>query len=69
MKLVIEKLSKTYPGGVRALDEVSLEIPRGMFGLLAQWGWQVDFDEDDSYVAGSGFRECDFGGIAGRGAD
>ena len=60
MKLVIEKLSKTYPGGVRALDAVSLEI---------QWGWQVDFDEDDSYVAGSGFRECNLGGIAGRGAD
>ena len=38
MRLVIEKLSKTYPGGVRALDEVSLEIPRGMFGLLGPNG-------------------------------
>jgi ABC-type multidrug transport system ATPase subunit len=38
MRLVIEKLSKTYPGGVRALDEVSLEIPQGMFGLLGPNG-------------------------------
>jgi ABC-type multidrug transport system fused ATPase/permease subunit len=30
----IENLSKTYPNGVRALENVSLTIPRGMYGLL-----------------------------------
>ncbi|RMD87129.1 MAG: ABC transporter ATP-binding protein [Alphaproteobacteria bacterium] len=36
--LSIRGVSKTYPGGVRALDEVSLEIPAGMFGLLGPNG-------------------------------
>ena len=36
--LSITNLSKTYPNGVRALDGVSLEIPRGMFGLLGPNG-------------------------------
>jgi ABC-2 type transport system ATP-binding protein len=38
MHLSIENLSKTYPGGVRALDRVSLTIPEGMFGLLGPNG-------------------------------
>jgi ABC-2 type transport system ATP-binding protein len=38
MELRIEHLSKTYPGGVRALQDVSLTIPRGMFGLLGPNG-------------------------------
>jgi ABC-type multidrug transport system ATPase subunit len=38
MQLEIENLSKTYPGGVRALDSVSLVIPKGMFGLLGPNG-------------------------------
>src|SRR5688500_14645552 len=38
MQLVIENLSKTYPNGVRALDDVSLTIPPGMFGLLGPNG-------------------------------
>jgi ABC-2 type transport system ATP-binding protein len=38
MELRIENLSKTYPNGVRALDAVSLTIPRGMFGLLGPNG-------------------------------
>src|SRR3712207_3903279 len=38
MRLVIERLSKTYPNGVRALRDVSLTIPRGMFGLLGPNG-------------------------------
>lgn len=38
MELVIENLSKTYPGGVRALQGVSLTIPTGMFGLLGPNG-------------------------------
>lgn len=38
MKLTIEGLFKTYPNGTRALNDVSLEIPRGMFGLLGPNG-------------------------------
>ena len=36
--LTIERLSKTYPNGVRALHDVSLRIPTGMFGLLGPNG-------------------------------
>lgn len=38
MQLVISGLSKTYSGGVRALDNVSMTIPTGMFGLLGPNG-------------------------------
>lgn len=38
LELVIDNLSKTYPNGVRALREVSLTIPTGMFGLLGPNG-------------------------------
>lgn len=34
MELEIEGLSKTYANGVKALDDVSLTIPSGMYGLL-----------------------------------
>lgn len=36
--LKITNLSKTYPNGVKALDNISLEIPNGMFGLLGPNG-------------------------------
>jgi ABC-2 type transport system ATP-binding protein len=36
--LSIRDLSKTYPGGVRALRSVSLDIPPGMFGLIGPNG-------------------------------
>ena len=36
--LQIENLSKTYPNGVRALNNVSLSISNGMFGLLGANG-------------------------------
>lgn len=37
--LRLDRLTKVYAGGVRALDEVSLEIPRGsFFGLLGPNG-------------------------------
>ncbi|TPG08249.1 ABC transporter ATP-binding protein [Rhodanobacter glycinis] len=36
--LSIRHLGKTYANGVRALDDVSLDIPRGMFGLLGPNG-------------------------------
>jgi ABC-2 type transport system ATP-binding protein len=38
MQLQISNLSKTYPNGVHALHDVSLDIPRGMFGLLGPNG-------------------------------
>jgi ABC-2 type transport system ATP-binding protein len=38
LTLRIDGLSKTYPNGVQALKEVSLEIPTGMFGLLGPNG-------------------------------
>lgn len=37
-QLKISNLSKTYPNGVKALDDVSLEINNGMFGLLGPNG-------------------------------
>lgn len=37
-KLLINNLCKTYPNGVKALDNVSLEIGTGMFGLLGPNG-------------------------------
>jgi len=37
-KLVISNLSKTYANGVKALDNVSIEIENGMFGLLGPNG-------------------------------
>ena len=38
MKLTITNLSKTYKNGVKAIDDVSLEISSGMFGLLGPNG-------------------------------
>ena len=38
MELRIENLTKVYPNGVRALDAVSLTIPRGLYGLLGPNG-------------------------------
>jgi ABC-2 type transport system ATP-binding protein len=38
IQLAIAGLSKTYPNGVRALTDVTLTIPTGMFGLLGPNG-------------------------------
>jgi len=38
LQLAIAGLSKTYPNGVRALTDVTLTIPTGMFGLLGPNG-------------------------------
>lgn len=38
MQLTIQNLSKTYSNGVKALNDVSLEIPTGMYGLLGPNG-------------------------------
>ncbi len=36
--LIIKNLSKTYSNGVKALQNISLQIPKGMFGLLGPNG-------------------------------
>jgi ABC-type multidrug transport system ATPase subunit len=38
MKIKIQNLSKTYPGGKHALSNINLEIENGMFGLLGPNG-------------------------------
>jgi ABC-2 type transport system ATP-binding protein len=38
MHLTIRNLSKTYANGVKALQDVSLDIPTGMYGLLGPNG-------------------------------
>jgi ABC-type multidrug transport system ATPase subunit len=38
MNIVIQHLTKVYPGNVPALDNLSLTIPSGMFGLLGPNG-------------------------------
>src|SRR4051812_33282282 len=38
MHLAIRGVSKTYPNGVRALRDITLDIPAGMFGLLGANG-------------------------------
>ncbi len=38
MELTIKNLSKTYSNGVKALDDISLTVPQGMFGLLGPNG-------------------------------
>ena len=38
MKLIIKNLSKTYKNGVKAIDNLSIEIGTGMFGLLGPNG-------------------------------
>ena len=36
--LIIKNISKTYPNGVKALNNINLEISNGMFGLLGANG-------------------------------
>ena len=38
MKLTINNLSKTYPGGTKAIDRITMELGAGMFGLLGPNG-------------------------------
>ena len=38
MSLYIKNISKTYPNGIKALDDINLEIGVGMFGLLGPNG-------------------------------
>src|SRR5215475_2586234 len=36
--LSLSGISKTYPGGVHAMQDIHLDVPRGMFGLLGPNG-------------------------------
>ena len=36
--LILEDVSHVYPNGTRALDRVTLSVPRGMYGLLGPNG-------------------------------
>ncbi|WP_028296644.1 ABC transporter ATP-binding protein [Olivibacter sitiensis] len=38
MDLIIENVSKTYSNGLKALNNINLTIPKGMFGLLGPNG-------------------------------
>jgi ABC-type multidrug transport system ATPase subunit len=38
MQLILQNLSKTYPNGTKALNNINLEIPTGLFGLLGPNG-------------------------------
>ncbi len=38
MQISIEKLNKTYKGGHKALQDLTLEIESGIFGLLGPNG-------------------------------
>jgi ABC-type multidrug transport system ATPase subunit len=38
MQLIIQNLSKTYTNGTKALSNINLEIPTGLFGLLGPNG-------------------------------
>ena len=53
MDLEISNLSKTYANGVRALNDVTLTIRKGMFGLLGPNGAGVHPDADDRDSSGS----------------
>ena len=38
MQLIISNVSKTYPNGLKALNNINLTIDKGMFGLLGPNG-------------------------------
>jgi ABC-2 type transport system ATP-binding protein len=69
MELRIDNLSKTYANGVRALDDVSLTIPAGMYGLLGPNGagkstlmrTLATLQEPDSGSAQLGYLPQEFG--------
>ncbi|SHO63768.1 ABC transporter ATP-binding protein [Algoriphagus zhangzhouensis] len=65
MELVISNLSKTYSNGVRALNDVSLTIPQGMFGLLGPNG----AGKSTLMRTISTLQDADFGSISLDGID
>lgn len=65
MELIISNLSKTYSNGVRALNDVSLTIPQGMFGLLGPNG----AGKSTLMRTISTLQDADFGSITLDGID
>lgn len=65
MELIISNLSKTYSNGVRALNDVSLTIPHGMFGLLGPNG----AGKSTLMRTISTLQDADFGSITLDGID
>ena len=63
--LTIRHLSKTYANGVHALNDVSLDIPRGMFGLLGPNG----AGKSSLMRTLSTLQEADSGTVTLQGAD
>ena len=63
--LTIRDLTKTYANGVRALDGISLDIPRGMFGLLGPNG----AGKSSLMRTLATLQEADAGSVALEGAD
>ena len=46
MKLNIDNISKTYPNGVQALKNVSIEIGNGILDYLVQMEQEIHSNED-----------------------
>lgn len=65
MELSISNLSKTYANGVVALDDVSLDIPTGLFGLLGPNG----AGKSTLMRTIATLQEADSGGITFEGID
>ncbi|QSX77939.1 ABC transporter ATP-binding protein [Agrilutibacter solisilvae] len=63
--LTIRNLSKTYANGVHALNDVSLDIPRGMFGLLGPNG----AGKSSLMRTLATLQEADSGSVTLQGAD
>jgi len=63
--LIIRHLTKTYKNGVRALDNLSLEISNGMFGLLGPNG----AGKSSLMKTLAGLQEADKGAIFFNGRD
>jgi ABC-2 type transport system ATP-binding protein len=47
-RLTIKNLTKTYAGGVRAMNDISLELSNGMFGLLGPNGAGKSTSHEDN---------------------
>ncbi|MGO1069430.1 ABC transporter ATP-binding protein [Lysobacter sp. CA199] len=63
--LTIRDLTKTYANGVRALDGINLDIPRGMFGLLGPNG----AGKSSLMRTLATLQEADAGSVSLEGAD
>lgn len=63
--LKISHLNKTYPNGIHAMTDISLDIPKGMFGLLGRNG----AGKSTLMKTIAGLQRPDSGAITFNGAD